>query len=114
MTAFKKPRHLLPAATLLAATFFLVSAVPHVVAPVVAPIAARSAAHPSGFDVVRAEIRLCEASGERTRDECIDEVEAKALIQHAEQLADAEARRGAVNRDDELAAAARPSRSRLQ
>ena len=108
MIAFRKPRHLIPAAALFAATFFLVSAVPHVVAPVVAP-----AAHLSSFDVVRAEIHLCETSGERSHDECIDEVEAKALIQHAEQLAQAEGRRGAGS-DDALAAAARPSRSRVQ
>ena len=65
------------AAMLLAASFSLFSAVPRLVAPVVA-------AHVEPFDVVEAEIQACRSRGGRSHAQCEAEVEGKALIRDAE------------------------------
>ena len=65
------------AATLLVASFSLFSAVPRVVVPVVA-------AHAAPFDVVEAEIQVCQSRGGRGYAQCEAEVEGKALIRDAE------------------------------
>ena len=103
------------AAAATAGVFFLVTAVAHVVV-----VPARMPVHPTGFGVLQAEIHACMAGGARSHDDCLDEIEGKALIQRAERLAQAGSRPGAQSlemADDELAdiaAPAHPSRSRIQ
>jgi hypothetical protein len=96
-----KPRNLLSTAALVAVTFFLVGAAPHVVSrtPAWTPV------HRHGLDLVQQEVNHCEARGERSRDECIDEAEGKALIRHAEWLARLEAGGGRAHDDSTDAAA---------
>ena len=101
MTSLLKPRNLLPAAALLAVTFFLVNAVPHELARFVSI----TAVHAAGFDVARAEIQACEAAGGRSHDECVEETAGKALIRGAESAAEQNAQRD-PDPDDALALAA--------
>ncbi len=96
-----------------AGVFFLVTAVAHVV---VVPPPATS--HPAGFGVLQAEVHACMARSGRGHDECLDEIEGKALIQRAEWLAQNNAwpddEAGDPADDDMIAAAAaaHPPRSR--
>ena len=65
------------AATSLAASFLLLSAVPRMVVPVVA-------AHGAPFDVFEAEVQACRSRGGRSDAQCDAEVEGKALVRDAE------------------------------
>jgi hypothetical protein len=86
---------------------FLATAVAHVV---VVPPAAH--AHPAGFGVLQAEIHACMATSGRGHDDCLDEIEGKALIQRAEWLAENDRLPAATADDGELGdGAARPPRS---
>ena len=112
MTSFNA-RSALSAAAAVAAASFLVTAMAHVVVvPSPAP------AHPSGFGVLQAEVHACMASSGRSHDECLDEIEGKALIQRAEWLAQIEERQGVQRRDvadeDEADASVPAPRSRAQ
>lgn len=107
-----RTRSVLPAATIAAAiagVFFLANAVAHVV--VVAPAAS---AHAAGLGAVQAEIRACMAGSGRSHDDCLDEIEGKALIQHAEWLAQNSAQPADDDSDESVDAdaAAHPPRSR--
>jgi hypothetical protein len=94
MTSPITPRSALPFAAAMAGAFFLATAVAHVVV-VRAPLSP----HPAGFNVLQAEIHACVAAGGRTHDECLDEIEGKALIQDAEQAAQGEERQGSSAAD---------------
>ena len=74
-------RYLLPTATALAATLYLAAAVPH---QVDLELAAAQVESPE-----QAEVAGCVANG-RDADACLDEVDAKALLERA----DGDARRG--------------------
>jgi len=104
------PKRLLPAATLIAASFFIADALAHVVVPVVAHAVA---VRPVAFDVLQAEIDDCRLRSGRTHDECADEVEGKALIRQAESLAELEATQGSDRNASGRAQGATPE-SRLQ
>ena len=103
------------AAAAIAGVFFLVTAMAHVVV-----VPSRMPAHPTGFGVLQAEIHACMAGSARSHDDCLDEIEGKALIQRAEWLASAGARQGAQPRemaDDDpadIAASPHSARSRIQ
>ncbi len=73
-------RNVLPVVTALAATLFLVTAVPHDLVPEAA------AARETPPSLARAEVQRCVDDG-RDADECLDEVDGKALIERAEWLA---------------------------
>ena len=94
MTSLITPRSALPIAASIVGAFFLATAVAHVVV-VRAPLPP----HPTGFHLMLAEIHACVAAGGRTHDECLDEIEGKALIQDAEQMARSEERQGAARAD---------------
>jgi hypothetical protein len=110
---FLAPKNLLPAVALIVAMFFIVSAVPHVTP------SGPAAAHRHGFRILMAEVRACEARGERSHDECVDEAQGKALIRRAEWMTRLEAQQGAVRGDDlddavDAAESARSPRSGTQ
>jgi hypothetical protein len=95
------PRLAAPAFALLAAGI-AATACAH--ALVTAQAAPWPAAH-RGFDVEQAEARQCQRATGRSWDDCLDEVEAKALIRRAEWVAQLDARRGVVRareRGDDL------------
>jgi hypothetical protein len=71
---------LLPAATLVAAAFFLAGALSSASLPRPAP------AHPA-LEVAPVEIEACERAGARSHVDCVSEAEGKALIRHAEWVA---------------------------
>jgi hypothetical protein len=73
-------RNVVPVVISLAATLFLATAVPHDLVP------AAAAAHATPPSLARAEVQRCMADG-RDADECLDEVDGKALIERAEWLA---------------------------
>jgi len=73
-------RNVLPVATSIVATLFLVTATPHELVPELADAAVAS---PS---LKRAEVQRCVADG-RDADACLDEADGKAVIERAEWLA---------------------------
>ena len=96
-------------AAAVAGVFFLVTAVARVVV-----VPAPAPGHPAGFGVMLAEIRACMARSGRSHDDCLDEIEGKALIQRAEWLAQNGAQPADGADDDGVAAIAKahPPRSR--
>jgi len=71
---------LLPAATLVAAAFFLASALSSASLPT-PPLA-----HPA-LEAAPVEVEACERAGARSHTDCVSEAEGKALIRHAEWVA---------------------------
>jgi len=73
---------LLPAATLVAAAFFLAGALSSASLPTPTPAPAHVA-----LEAAPVEIEACERAGERSHVDCVSEAEGKALIRHAEWVA---------------------------
>jgi len=72
---------LLPAATLVAAAFFLAGALSSASLPTPA------SGHAALIEAAPVEIEACERAGARTHVDCVSEAEGKALIRHAEWVA---------------------------
>lgn len=71
-------RNVLPVVTSAVATLFLATAVPHGLVPEAAALTPES--------IASAEVQRCVANG-RDTDDCLDEVDGKALVERAEWLA---------------------------